>query len=462
MESFPNEATFPGLPIATDPERMLALFRAHLRMLPGKALNIQRCSPFRFRCRQGGSQGRCVLQYTLRMADPQTGREWDQWVTGLLYADPDEAVRVRQEMEVSNPRIQVPGNRLALEPVGFIPELQMPIEVFPYDRKLTTLGAVMDGALDGLDSRLLARLEPGQWRVDERTIEPTRYRTERGAALKYTIRVHDDQSARQGSVRCYLKVYRNGRGEETWQLLRSMSERAEAGRLYSVVTPIAYLEELRTLAVEEAPGRALNELLLQQDDPTEALRRVAQAMAAFNQDDLPIARHESRTDRLEDLRRASALVEWACPASRRAVQRIAAEVADGLADSPRAPIHGDMKPDHAFVAGSRVTFIDLDSAAMGDPVRDPAQLVAYLSGRIRMDSVPVAQVRKACTSFVEEYFRHAPASWRTRFPIQYANALLEVATAIFRRQEPDWPAKVMRAVGMAEQALSESSGGVGC
>ena len=455
FDAFPNESSFPGLPIATDPERMLALFRAHLKTVPGKTIDIAGCKPFRFRCRQGESGGRCVLQYTLRVADPQTGQEWDQWVTGLLYADPDEARRVAHELETGHSRTGRRRDRLTLEPVGYIPEIPMPVEVFPYDRKLVTLGAVMEGALDEVDTRLLARLGPGRWRVDEHNIEPTRYRTERGAALKYSIQARETETARREAVCCYLKVYRSQKGQEMWQLLRSISDRAEDGQPYSVVTPIVYLEKLRTLAVDEAPGHALNEILARETDPTDAVRLVAQAMAAFNQDDVPILHRESRPGRLEDLRKTSTLLQWACPSTRGAVQHIARAVEDGLEDAEPAPIHGDMKPDHAFVSGDRITFIDLDAAALGDPVRDPAQFVAYITGEVRMGSAPTARLRRASEIFVEEYFRHVPASWRSRFSIHYANALLEVATAIFRQQEPGWSSKVTQVVEKARHALSD-------
>jgi hypothetical protein len=376
-------------------------------------------------------------------------------VTGLLYADPDDATRVAHELETRNSSADRLRNRLTLEPVGYIPEIRMPVEVFPYDRKLITLGAVMEGALDEVDSRLLARLGPGRWQVDTYNIEPTRYRTERGAALKYSIQARETETARREAVCCYLKVYRSQKGQEMWQLLRSISDRAGHGQGYSVVTPIVYLEELQTLAMDEAPGHALNEILARRQDPTDAVRLVAQAMGAFNQDDLPFSHRESRPGRLEDLRKTSTLLQWACPPTRGAVQQIARAVEDGLGDAEPAPIHGDMKPDHAFVSGDRVTFIDLDSAALGDPVRDPAQFVAYIAGEVRMGSAPIARLREASEVFVEEYFRHVPASWRSRFSIHYANALLEVATGIFRQQEPGWTSKVRQVVEKARHALSD-------
>src|SRR5439155_24823938 len=95
---------------------------------------------------------------------------------------------------------------------------------------------------------LLARLCPGEWEVEKRTIQPTRYRTEPGAPLRYAIQAREARSARRGTVTCYLKVYRNDDGAETWRfLLASQRLTAEGTRPYETIRPIAYLSDLRTL-----------------------------------------------------------------------------------------------------------------------------------------------------------------------------------------------------------------------
>src|SRR6266511_3412745 len=312
--AFPADPDFPQLKTACDPRLMLEVFRRHLRPVSGKACQIQDCIPLRFRCRQ--STTRCVLQYTLRLVEPGTGRQWNQWVTGLVYADKGEAERLWREMQAEHPRHLVPESWLTFEPVDFIPELQMLVQVFPYDRKLPNLCAVLGRAWSELEPLLLARLGPGQRQVAKRSIEPTRYRTELGAALRFTLQANDARTAKTELVRCYLKAYRNQRGEETFQLLRSFAARAEAGQhLYSVVRPIAYLSELRTLALAEAAGTPLQQLLLQTDDP-DVLRSVARAVAAFNQDELRITRRHLLTEQFDDVKRASTLVQWACPQAR--------------------------------------------------------------------------------------------------------------------------------------------------
>ena len=453
LGAFPDDPDFPQLKVASDPDRMLEVFRSHLKPVSGKACQIQRCIPFRFRYRQ--STSRCVLQYTLRVLEPGTGRQWDQWVTGLVYAETGEAERLWRELRAEDPRRDIPESWLTFEPVEFIPELRMLVEVFPYDRRLRNLGPVLGGAVRDLEPLLLARLGPGQWRAEERNLSPTRYRTELGAALKYTMQARETLTARSETLRCYLKVYRDQRGEEAFQLLRSLSEKAANGQQhYSVVGPITYLNDLRTLVLEEAPGTSLQQILLQQRDPTAAVRAVARAVAALNQDDLGLARSDSLAGQLEDVAQEASLVEWACPHTREDVQTITAEVMAGLKEVQPAPIHRDLKTDHIFLSDDRVCFIDFDNVAMGDPVRDPAHLCAYMVTRVGLNGISPRQAHAAAAAFAEAYFERVPPAWLERFPVHCAGALIEVAGGMFRRQERHWPERVTAAVREAKNALS--------
>jgi hypothetical protein len=434
LDAFPTDPDFPQLRVASDPALMLEVFRAHLKPASGNPCHVDACVPFRFRCRQ--STSRCVLQYTLRLVDPGTGRQWDQWVTGVVYAEEGEAKRRWQEMRAADPRQEIPQRWLTFEPVDFIPDLQMLVQVFPYDRKLPNLARVLGGALPG---------------VPEHAIEPMRYRTELGAALRYT--------GSTPSPRCYLKVYRNDRGAETYRLLQELCERSGGGAErvpYSVVRPLAYASELRTLVLAEAPGIALQDILLQ-GDGGEAVRAVARAVAALNQDHLRTAEHHSLADQLDDVTQASTLVQWACPDARAEVRAITAAVVQGLKEVPPAPIHRDLKTDHIFLSGQQVIFIDLDSVALGDPVRDPAHLFAHIAGRVGLDALSRGQARATAAAFVEEYFAHVPAPWCERFALHGAAALLEVARGIFKRQEPQWLDKVTAAIEEAGAVLSGKS-----
>jgi Ser/Thr protein kinase RdoA (MazF antagonist) len=272
------------------------------------------------------------------------------------------------------------------------------------------------------------------------------------------VQAREAATGAQRALRCYLKVYRDDHGGESFRLLQSLAaERADTDAAsYTAVKPIAYLSELRTLVLEEAAGTPLQELLLTGGDPVRAGRAVGRAVAAFNQDPVPVTRRHSLADQLKQVQRAATLLEWACPDLRADVAALTDTVTRGLVDAPPMPMHRDLKTDHVFLSGDRVIFIDLDSVALGDPVRDPAHLYAHLVARVGMDELPPARARAAATAFVDEYFALVPKPWRSRFPLHAAGALLEVARGIFKRQEPRWRDKVATAIGAAHATLSET------
>jgi Ser/Thr protein kinase RdoA (MazF antagonist) len=261
--------------------------------------------------------------------------------------------------------------------------------------------------------------------------------------------------------RFYAKVYRDeGQGQQTHQVLRELWKQARAnGESFTVARPLAYLSGLRTLLQEAAPGTSLEEILLGESDPTAALRRVAQALAAFNQGDAPATtqRQYLLADQVADLERARRLLGWACPHLRLEVESIIEGVLAGLEEVPLRPTHRDLKPDHIFVDGERTIFIDLDSFAKADPVLDPAHLLARLAAMPALFPIPRARTRAAAWEFAQEYFAHVPGGWQERLPFHYAGTLLEVAHGFFRRQAADWPGRI---AGLLEEAKASLAGRV--
>src|SRR5438477_11959399 len=157
---FPADPDFPQLAIASDPQRMLELFRRHLEPAAGKGYHIETCVPLRFRCRQ--STARCVLQYALRLLEPSTGRRWDQGVTGLLYAQKGTAERLWREMPATDPSQGFPGEWLTFRPVCLLRDLEMGEKVYSFERKIWQRGTKLGSAMRGFVHWCLDRLAAGE------------------------------------------------------------------------------------------------------------------------------------------------------------------------------------------------------------------------------------------------------------------------------------------------------------
>jgi Phosphotransferase enzyme family len=453
---FLADPAFPQLKIVTDLALMKETFRTHLRPVGGKVYDIEDCRFVRLRYRP---DSRCFLLYTLRLLEPDTGRERDVQVTGLIYAEKDKAEQAWRKLKATDPRQEISDGWLTFEPVSFVPELDMLVQVFPYDHRLPALPLLAAGPPPELEPVLVGRFGPGDWRIEAWNVEPVRYREQGGAVLRYTGKARNAGTGRRREKSFYAKVYRHEEGEQSYQALRTLwSQDGANGEGFTVVRPLAYLSDLRALILEEAPGTPLEEILLGKSDPTAAVRRVAQALAAFNQDDVPATtQRHLLADQVAVLERARRLLGWACPHLRLEVESIIEGVLAGLEEVPLGLTHRDLKPDHIFVDDDRTIFIDLDSLAKADPVLDPAYLLARLAAMPALFPVPPERTRTAAREFAEEYFAHVPGGWQDRLPFHYAGALLEVAHGFFRRQVPDWPDKI---AGLLEEARASLAGRV--
>ena len=414
LEAFPADPGLPQLKDASDPELMRDLFRGHLSPLPGRVYHIQDCLLSWVRYLRGV---RCMFQYTLRLVEPGTGRERSQWVTGVIYAE-DRAERIWRKLRAAHPGQEAPQAFLTFEPVSFIPGLSMLVQVFPYDHRLPAVPLLMAGPPRDLESLFSTRCGRDDWGVDVWNIEPIRYRAGARAVLRYEAEIRDAATGRRKERRFYVKVCRGEEGERTYQVLQALWKRAEAGgEGFTVGKPIAYLPNLHALLQEESPGTSLGEVLLQDREIPLAARRIAQALATFNQDDVPTTRRHSREDEISDLRWVGNMLQWACPHLAAEVDRIIGAVVAGLEEVPPGPTHRDLKPDHLLLDGDRLALLDLDFLAEADPVLDPATLLAHLCSMPLRFPIPRDRARMAARTFAEEYFVHVPKAWRRRLPL---------------------------------------------
>jgi hypothetical protein len=226
---------------------------------------------------------------------------------------------------------------------------------------------------------------------------------------------------------------------------------------FTVGRPIAYLNDQCVLLQEESRGISLEQLLLQGCDTEAAVRRIARAVAAFNQESIAAPPLHLLEDQVAGLQRARSLLQWACPPLQDDLEAIVGGVAAGLKQAPVRPIHRDLKADHFLLDGSHLALLDLDSLVAADPVLDPATLLAQFFSMPFRFPLSRDRMREVAQTFAEEYFARVPPAWRRQLPLQYAAASMQVALGFFRRQEPRWAVAV---VAIVEEARASLAGGV--
>ena len=448
VEPFLADPALPGLVIAGDPEAMLDVFQRHLRSF-GRPHRLRYCRLSRVRYRRAD---RCVLQYTLGLVEPDTGRERSEWVTGVMHAG-DRTRRIWDKLRSADLG-RIPHAFTTFEPFSFVPDLGMLVQAFPYDRRLPTLPLLMAGPPPELEPSLLARFGPGDWHAVAWNVEPIRYRAGLGATLRLTARARNPATGEARDGRFYVKIYRDEEeGEQTNRTLRAFWEAAD-GEGFGVGRPIAYSGDLRALLQEEAPGVSLREILLRDREWPVPTREAAAALAALHLSCAPTTRRHRSQDEVAAIERTGNLLRWSCPQLGERISAAVGAVTAGLGEAPTAPTHRDLKPEHILLNGDRPYLLDLDWFAEADPLLDCAGLLAGLASMPLRFDVPRKRSQKAARAFAGEYFARVPRAWHDRFPVSYAGAVLKEAVGFFRRQEPGWPDKVAILVREAEDSLA--------
>lgn len=437
---FPVDPTLPHLETAGNPVLMREVFQEHLKPVDGKSYEVVSCQISHTRYRMAI---RCLLLYTLRIADTTTGQESSLWVTGTMYTKGRTLKAWRELQQSRGDEPILSGSTAPFVPFSYAPEIDMLLQVFPYDRRLPTLSLVMAKPPE-LATLLLSRFGAGDWQSEHFNVEPIRYVSESRAVLRLTMRARNLPIGRVEEKRFYAKVYLTEEtGAQTYEALRTLWEVAHAGgRGFGVGRPVAYLCDLRTLIQEETSGIQFAELLLRDNEVVPATRKVADALAALHTDNLIAPRRHSLEDERIRLARMRRHFERAYPHLETMIEETFRSVLAGLKKTPLAPTHGDLKPEHILFDEERLSLTDLDDFAEADPITDVARMLAYIAVVPDHLSPSEERRREIGQIFVDKYFAHVPGAWRARLPVRYAAAIIRVAHGVLRNQPPGWSDRV--------------------
>ncbi len=178
-----------------------------------------------------------------------------------------------------------------------------------------------------------------------------------------------------GRPGAFVKIQKDCDARTEFGLLEDMHA-ASAGKSFSVPRPIGFCEEINALAMEEALGDTLGQRLADAS-PYEARAITGTALRALKE------LHECgfvprlRKDRTHLLNRAQSTAQRIGQIEPGSASRALA-LADALTGFDvrlaEQPAHCDFKLEHMVFSREKVTFLDLDSFALADPLFDLAML----------------------------------------------------------------------------------------
>jgi hypothetical protein len=416
--------------VGSDPKQMRVILEHHLRDPGGPPFEVVRCKPSFTR----GRGSRSLFQYDVTLRSSE-GPEWDEVVSGVSYG----GNRTRRAWDKLNRAGGMPRRDSRIRRAAYVPDLDLLLQVFPFDHGLPALEPLMAGPLAGLRGPILARFGPGDWQLDVWQSECIRYRVDLRASVKLTVQATDSMSRGASTKRFYAKIYGGDEQvERAWTVQQDLAAALEvAGHPFELAPLIAYLPEDRVLVQDEVSAISLPYIIrkAEPEKAVDAVRRAARAIAALHR--LPIAapQHRVEVERTDPgrVRRSAESLRSSRPDLEVAVAEIEKGIYGGLEainELPSVPVHGDLKPPHILVEEERVVLLDLDKFAAGDPMLDVTSMLMPLrrERKTRLAGTSLADV------FAEEYFGHMPATWEQRLAPLYAWALLREASVFAASQ----------------------------
>ncbi len=231
-------------------------------------------------------------------------------------------------------------------------------------------------------------------------IKVLKYKPGRRCVLAYQLACADKQTSQPSQIEIIGKVFRDERGSRLFALQEALWNAgfgASPADMISVPRPLAYVPKMRMLLQDKAPGKTLNELVLQ--SPIQSLvARCAEGLAKLHNsrafDAAPAIEHPAENgshsllqsyfleDELRNLNSYTENLRQFKPESYTDVVRLKESLFAWAGTLPQpgtaAPIHRDFYYSQVLFDGPRLTLIDFDLISLGDPAIDVANFSAHL------------------------------------------------------------------------------------
>ncbi|MBA3728522.1 MAG: aminoglycoside phosphotransferase family protein, partial [Actinobacteria bacterium] len=302
-----------------------------------------------------------------------------------------------------------------------------------------------DAALPGLRfassmqklKRILSQLEavapPGQnVRARGSFLTPVRYKPERRFIAGARLRIRGDTTAQAEERSVFLRFFPDARGAT---IARTAAALRGGRSPVPVPVPLGTAMEGRLFVEEAVVGEEIMPAVLvgRAEAPgiVEALRRLHGSHAL-----LPARR--SPRDLLASLEAGWGAIDWIHPGAAARVRPFIERLGRAVPTGVRCrPIHGDLHLHQMLTGPDGPVFVDLERAAMGDPLQDLGGLVAHLLvlGDERPDER--AKVRAFQDEVTDSYLRHVPRRDREDLRFFVGAALLERALLPYRQGRED-------------------------
>jgi hypothetical protein len=373
-----------GARAAFDPTVVTELFQVSL--IGHSNLSIENCTPGKAYV----EAEQCLLRYSLKLRDVETGEIRSAVLTGRLFADTAACLAFFHERVVPLGR-RVEGREEIAgwhSPMAVFEDLRLVVYAFPIDPDLP---ALIDATEPSRMSELLGRLVPGSLEpsleVEGCRIDVAHYPRRNRCVLRYEV--SGKLGREETSVVAYGKVS-TGEPPASRELIEQLGRELGRQRV-RVPRYVGYDSDLGLVLIEGIPGRPEIAPLIKavagggHEEQAQALARVVDVSAQVAAGVHSTCARPSRTRSLEQ--EVSELKEEI-----EALGRVLPEEVDGFAEllsqvvteaaGPRPALefcHGDFTPSQILFDGADVGLIDFDNLCRAERALDLGQFCAYMT-----------------------------------------------------------------------------------
>ena len=403
-------------------------------------LKVERCSIGEKRHKPGKS---FLLSYHLGLQDIATDIRYEQLMSAQLCLHGRGLSEFEACLETClNKGLDTQKHSpIGIPSVSYIPEVNMLLWAFPYDRKLVHLPKLLD--TESLGSYFTIRLSDLELSPSEHIgsvqARVMHYLPECSCMIRYILILAESDNSIKSQLReiiIYGKNYRDDSGVEAYSIMRQL-----AGQTDHFAKPYYYDAETRTLWQSHLPGEPFEWTSALGANPN-LIAKVAACIAAFHGCSLdPTGGSYGFSDIDKQLKATCDLAFIANSTLGEQVQAAVHKIrlnhtALNWANTLITPIHLDLKMGNLLISDEGVSLIDMDCVRLGDPLVDIGSFVAnlYLNG-LRFGST-VAEIDKVVVIFCNEYSAavdwvvdHAKLNWTIS-----ATLIYEVVRRSLRQQ----------------------------
>jgi aminoglycoside phosphotransferase len=303
--------------------------------------------------------------------------------------------------------------------VVFDAELDCVSWTFPRDRKIASLGALLEPGPD-------LRLRLGARRLSSTLVA---YAPEKAA----TARLDDGDGEAVG----YAKTYADAADLSAALARNELIAGTRSTAWLRIPRVLEVLPDQNLMVLEPLRGRRLDGLA--SADLGAALERLAAALACLHLLPAPMEEEATRTSR-DSLERAAEHVAIARPDVSGLVDRVLEALTERPPFTGSTMLHGDVHLKNAVIDGDRLGLLDLDQLTAGHPGADVGSLLAALRCAVLTGTLATEHAAGLASRFLTAYRQHAPLDaqavrWHTAAALLGERALRAVNRVLPRTLE---------------------------